>query len=1398
MSESFFSYIKNYSFFFPFPFSLSNNNSYVWSISPHISRNNSFKNLKQYKDFSSSAPASPLATSYQGPLEEVEDIPTAVVIKNIPFSLKKDGLLYLMISRNIPTPYALNYHYDNGTFRGLAFANYKNPEETVEAMKALNDLEISGRKLRVEFKRQLFSVQQMVSLQKDKNPVVQPRNQQINIDPPMDNRMTELYDQLIEFNNDPNRDTFVPETYSGKERKDVHLIAEQLGLIHQSVGTYPDRGVQVRKKDAQQLYDDLDTIESKSKLLNISDIVIDLPSKRDNRKSTLQNNNNNNNQQEGIYPIRQPSGPDLSKNFDSRKSLQNLSLSEIFIRQHISNIKGFIFYLKGLLSSLKIPSCHFTSSWETYLSPQEAQVYSRLFKLASQTKPGIVTGTEAVQFFANSGVPNGILSEIWETADRDNVGYLTPETFSIALKLIACAQHGNEVSDPIISTVVSLPQFKGIQNEINIVSPNATGNSSVSSASNITQTEREKYQSIFRAHQPVNDTLDASTAKNIFLKSKLSNDVLGQIWALADVRQSGALNQTEFTIAMHYIAKLMDGTLNTLPNQLPPSVYASAAGPSTTPLLSNQSPVIKQFTGNSINNNSHNPTINTPIISQQFTGSNNNRMIMTPPQRAATIDSLGNMAFSSSTENVQRSWDVTAAEKSQYDAFFDRIDIQHQGFIQGKAAVEFFKNSRLADNDLAHIWDLADTTQSGRLSRDEFAVAMHLIHKRLRGETLPPSLPSTLVPPSPRVPIASPSHLHRSATTATTINRNVSQDPFNPPAQASLIDEDLLGDFGNNDQLTQETNQVNQLQNQISSLKTSTVEVKQQKLTAEQTIEQLAKQKQELQAQMTQVRMAHETEVKELNELQEVIKREEPEWMQAKTEFETAQQQLISTQQEIQRLKQLIETSRAESENYRRQVHEIQEETAALVAQVDSLNSQSKQQNMMVDINHRQVKAAEQDREQARRDLQDAKEVKGITDSVRGLGVNEQSNLSTHFTSIDKNNDSSSDEDDSSDDEEINKDHPHKNNSKPTSPSFTNSPFHSFASTSPQTPSSSIENKSSAFDNQFLDIFSPHLAQAETQAQQEQQNSGTNNQTNETNDFDAVFGDLAGIPSPDEKKQNITSSSSSMSVHSSSSPSAKKHRTPPPPPPAATITTTTVATPTKNNFDDIFGDFGSSSPVQPTKSMDDDFDAAFSGPLSDAKILEGDSNKVLAQGTKSDFDDFDEAFGVFDSKNNESSTLTTNKNQSWDDSFGNPSTVTNNHPDKNKSDDWDSIFGGNTTTQSANNLTVKDESSSNLFKTDNAFGFDDAFGSSTPAFSSNLSQGGGSSSTPSNFTNNKDTTSLTSANKNVITEKSITGDDSNIDELVKMGFDRKSARDALERYDQDVSKATNFLLDQAN
>lgn len=86
---------------------------------------------------------------------EEELIPTAIVIKNIPFAIKKEQLLEVLTTLGLPIPYAFNYHFDNGVFRGLAFANFTTPEETSAVINNLNGREIGGRKLRVEYKKML-------------------------------------------------------------------------------------------------------------------------------------------------------------------------------------------------------------------------------------------------------------------------------------------------------------------------------------------------------------------------------------------------------------------------------------------------------------------------------------------------------------------------------------------------------------------------------------------------------------------------------------------------------------------------------------------------------------------------------------------------------------------------------------------------------------------------------------------------------------------------------------------------------------------------------------------------------------------------------------------------------------------------------------------------------------------------------------------------------------------------------------------------------------------------------------------------------------------------------------------------------------------------------------------
>ncbi|KAF8699132.1 R3H domain, partial [Rhizoctonia solani] len=100
----------------------------------------------------------PMSASMGGIASPIDDeiIPTAIVIKNIPFTVKRETLLDIIASLSIPTPYAFNYHLDTqGQFRGLAFANFRLPQDADAVVAALNGFDVQGRKLRVEYKKVL-------------------------------------------------------------------------------------------------------------------------------------------------------------------------------------------------------------------------------------------------------------------------------------------------------------------------------------------------------------------------------------------------------------------------------------------------------------------------------------------------------------------------------------------------------------------------------------------------------------------------------------------------------------------------------------------------------------------------------------------------------------------------------------------------------------------------------------------------------------------------------------------------------------------------------------------------------------------------------------------------------------------------------------------------------------------------------------------------------------------------------------------------------------------------------------------------------------------------------------------------------------------------------------------
>ncbi len=80
------------------------------------------------------------------------------------------------------------------------------------------------------------------------------------------------------------------------------------------------------------------------------------------------------------------------------------------------------------------------------LKPEERGVYSSLYDLACPKGTSKIDGRDAAAFLKKSSLPKGTLKQIWEIAAQTNVASMSRDEFYVALKLVALAQTGKEVS----------------------------------------------------------------------------------------------------------------------------------------------------------------------------------------------------------------------------------------------------------------------------------------------------------------------------------------------------------------------------------------------------------------------------------------------------------------------------------------------------------------------------------------------------------------------------------------------------------------------------------------------------------------------------------------------------------------------------------------------------------------------------------------------------------------------------------------------------------------------------------------------------------------------------------------------------------------------------------------
>ncbi|KAL4244397.1 hypothetical protein ABKN59_010430 [Abortiporus biennis] len=661
-------------------------------------------------------------------------------------------------------------------------------------------------------------------------------------------------------------------------------------------------------------------------------------------------------------------------------------------------------------------------------SPTAAEValVNQIFAQADPQKLGVVTGDAAVKIFAGSKLSPTILAEIWTVADEDNNGVLTRKGVAIAVRLLGHAQRGEQISEALVLKNGPVPMIEGLN------APIASQSTGVPLSKSppprlppLSPQDKAKFIKLFLGCGPVNGILSGDKARDVFVKSKLPVDKLSAIWNLADTKNRGALDVVDFTVAMYLIQASMSGQLPAIPSVLPPYVYEQAGAKVESHMTGDSgsfSPTGLNFPGRPVSTLQPQYTGQSQGIPVQMTGQGL-RAHATSPPIPGRPSVAGIPAFPTSTPQ----WDVTPAEKANSDRLFDGLDKNKRGYIEGDVAVPFMVQSKLSEDTLAQIWDLADLNNDGKLTRDGFAVAMHLIQAKMAGKEVPTTLPTTLMPPhmrsspaaasipepirdllwddtpvttttpqAPTMPVQSQmtgtlSPQHTSA--GLTGNRSTvfgNSDPFastftsspapiftSSPAPAPVVHRDLLGDDDDevspSPPLQDKSAEIGNVQNQLNSTNRSLDNTKNDRANVERVLAEQAAQLSALQTQLSSAKAAYETETRLLSTLRERHATQTAEIQKTREELIHAESDLSAVRVEKAEIEGSVLRDKEEVRGLQKKMQETGIEIEGIKADLEKLRKEAKQQKGLLAIAKKQLLSRESERAKVEKEAEEAR-----------------------------------------------------------------------------------------------------------------------------------------------------------------------------------------------------------------------------------------------------------------------------------------------------------------------------------------------------------------------------------------------------------------------------------------
>ncbi|XP_073863047.1 epidermal growth factor receptor substrate 15 isoform X10 [Macaca fascicularis] len=474
-------------------------------------------------------------------------------------------------------------------------------------------------------------------------------------------------------------------------------------------------------------------------------------------------------------------------------------------------------------------------------------VYEKYYRQVDTGNTGRVFASDAAAFLKKSGLPDLILGKIWDLADTDGKGILNKQEFFVALRLVACAQNGLEVSLSSLNLAVPPPRFHDTSSPLLI-----SGTSAAELPWAVKHEDKAKYDAIFDSLSPVNGFLSGDKVKPVLLNSKLPVDILGRVWELSDIDHDGMLDRDEFAVAMFLVYCALEK--EPVPMSLPPALV--------------------------------------------------------PPSKRKT-------------------WVVSPAEKAKYDEIFLKTDKDMDGFVSGLEVREIFLKTGLPSTLLAHIWSLCDTKDCGKLSKDQFALAFHLISQKLiKGIDPPHVLTPEMIPPSDRASLqkniigSSPVADFSAIKELDTLNNEI----VDLQREKNNVEQDLKE---KEDTIKQRTSEVQDLQDEVQRENTNLQKLQAQKQQVQELLDELDEQKAQLEEQLKEVRKKCAEEAQLISSLKAELTSQESQISTYEEELAKAREELSRLQQETAELEESVESGKAQLEPLQQHLQDSQQEISS-------------------------------------------------------------------------------------------------------------------------------------------------------------------------------------------------------------------------------------------------------------------------------------------------------------------------------------------------------------------------------------------------------------------------------------------------------------------------------------